>query len=193
MPEKKIIACTFAGHREMWDNIADELEETILDMIEQEGVSRFYIGENGEFDALCAKTVRRIKKTRYSHVELILVQPYMMQRLNELRAQYASFYDDILIPEESDSAHPKQAIPIRNRWMVDHSDALIAYLRRDFGGAWNTFCYAHRQKKYLAYVGRGAPIADKLLWMYMDNHDYRPSRQRESGAMGAPQSRPICL
>lgn len=180
MPEKKIIACTFAGHREVWEDIADELEETILLMIEDERVSRFYIGENGEFDALCAKTVRRIKKTRYSHVELILVQPYMMQHLNELREQYAGFYDDILVPEGADIAHPKQAITLRNRWMVDHADMLIAYLRRDFGGAWQTFCYAHRQKKYLWTVGRGGPVRDKLLSMYMDNDGYRPSRVHET-------------
>ena len=185
MPEKKIIACTFAGHREVWDHIAAQLEETILHMIEQEGVSRFYVGENGEFDALCAKTVRRIKKNRYSHVELILVQPYMMQRLNELRVLYAGFYDDILIPDESDSVHPKQAISIRNRWMVDHSDAIVAYLRRDFGGAWETFRYAYRRKKYLSYVGTGGPVADKLFEMYMDNYDCRPSRQKMPDAPGA--------
>lgn len=35
----------------------------------------------------------------------------------------------------------------RNRWMVDRADCLIAYLFRDYGGAYETVKYAKKQGK----------------------------------------------
>ena len=56
-------------------------------------------------------------------------------------------YDWIIIPEELSGVHPKAAITMRNRWMVDASDYVIACVRRDFGGAYETV-------KYARHIGR---------------------------------------
>ena len=48
---------------------------------------------------------------------------------------FADYYDSILILEEAGNAHPKGAITRRNQWLADNSDLLIAYVRRDKGGA----------------------------------------------------------
>ena len=44
-------------------------------------------------------------------------------------------------------ANYKAAIQKRNRWLVDRADCLIAYLFRDFGGAYETVKYAKKQGK----------------------------------------------
>ena len=44
-------------------------------------------------------------------------------------------------------ANYKAAIQKRNRWLVDRADFLIAYLFRDFGGAYETVKYAKKQGK----------------------------------------------
>lgn len=67
---------------------------------------------------------------------LFYVSPYCML-----------YYDKIVIPEQADTAYYKAAIQIRNRWMVDQADTVIAYIRRDFGGAFTSVRYAQRQGK----------------------------------------------
>ena len=43
--------------------------------------------------------------------------------------------------------HYKAAIKKRNRWMVDQADKILAYVYRDFGGAFDTIKYALRTGK----------------------------------------------
>jgi hypothetical protein len=44
-------------------------------------------------------------------------------------------------------AHPKSAIQIRNREMVDRSDLVVFYIQRESGGAWQTMKYVKKQGK----------------------------------------------
>ena len=68
----------------------------------------------------------------------------MERRLNTDKTYYEQMYDGILIPEELIGVHPKAAIKKRNRLMIDWSDTLIAFVHRDFGGAYETLQYARR-------------------------------------------------
>jgi nucleoside 2-deoxyribosyltransferase len=72
---------------------------------------------------------------------------YISNKLNTEKAYYEYYYDEIIIPEELCGVHYKAAIQKRNRWMVDRADCLIAYLFRDFGGAYETVKYAKKQGK----------------------------------------------
>jgi len=58
-------------------------------------------------------------------------------------------YDEIIICGESDSVHYKAAIKIRNRYMVNCSSFVIAYVNTAFGGAYETLKYAIRQKEII--------------------------------------------
>ena len=139
-----MICCTFAGHRHFPAprSSVDEALETIM---QKDREFTFYSGGMGEFDARCEAAVRGAKHRHPDlNICLLLVQPYMSNRLNTYRAYYEEKYDGILIPEALLGVHPKAAIPMRNRWMVDASDYVIAYLRRDFGGAYETVKYAQR-------------------------------------------------
>ena len=69
----------------------------------------------------------------------------MEHRLNADKTYYEQMYDGVLIPEELIGVHPKAAIKKRNRLMVDWSDTLIAFVYRDFGGAYETLQYAERK------------------------------------------------
>ena len=69
----------------------------------------------------------------------------MEHRLNAEKNYYERMYDGVLIPEELIGVHPKAAIKKRNRLMVDWSDTLIAFVYRDFGGAYETLQYAKKQ------------------------------------------------
>ena len=140
---------TFFGHREVYQSdIEARLEAEIEKLLKTDNEFVFLTGGMGQFDSMGAKAVRAAKRRHLNKlITLALVLPYMSNRLNTDKEYYQLYYDQIIIPEEAVIAHYKAAIQIRNRWMVDQSDAAIAYVCRDFGGAFSTVGYAEKQGK----------------------------------------------
>lgn len=139
-----MIYCSFAGHRCFPAPHAsiDGVIETILQTGQR---FTFYSGGMGDFDAQCEAAVRSAKRRHPElSIRLILVLPYMSNRLNTYKTYYEEMYDGIIIPEALLGVHPKAAITMRNRWMVDSSNYVIACVRRDFGGAYETVKYARQ-------------------------------------------------
>lgn len=151
--------CSFAGHNEVYQaNIEHLLDNTIRKIITSEiEPYHFLVGGMGEFDAKAASAVRKAKHN-FPHLEikLILVLPYLTQEVNQNKAYYEQLYDEIVVPIELAGIHYKSAIPKRNRWMIDESDLLIAFVYRDFGGAHTTLKYA--MKKNLHIINLAEPI-----------------------------------
>lgn len=139
--------CTFAGHREVFQaNIADKLDEAIAQIIEADDSFRFLVGEMGDFDGMCSSAVRRAKRIYPDkQISLELILPYLTQELNENKIYYETSYDDVIVPIELSGVHYKSAITKRNRWMIEKSDYLIAFVYRDFGGAYTTLRYAEKK------------------------------------------------
>lgn len=44
-------------------------------------------------------------------------------------------YGETLLPEGIESVHPRFAISWRNKWMINESDTVVAYVTRTWGGA----------------------------------------------------------
>lgn len=139
--------CTFAGHREAHAaGVTERINEALETILQTDAEFCFYTGGMGEFDRLCAAAVRRAKREHPNcKIELVLVLPYLTESLNANKKYYESEFDGILVPMELMGVHYKGAIQKRNRWMVDQSDYLLAYIRRDFGGAFETWKYAKRK------------------------------------------------
>ena len=144
-----ITSCTFAGHREVYQAKIDEAIENAIDsLLQTDNEFVFYTGGMGDFDNKCASAVRAAKR-KYpdKEIRLALVLPYMSNRLNTDKDYYQYYYDEIIIPTELAGVHYKSAITMRNRWLVDRVDCLIAYVYRDFGGALETVKYARKHGK----------------------------------------------
>ena len=60
---------------------------------------------------------------------------------------YANYYESVIIPDCVYGAHPKSAINIRNRWMIDNTDLIIAYVEHNNGGAYEALKYAKINEK----------------------------------------------
>lgn len=144
-----VYTVTFAGHREVYQSevrtrLAEELEKvaTKYDSI------LFYVGGIGDFDGMCASEVRALKRRHPKQdIKLVLVEPYMKQSINEEGEYLHMMYDEILIPMELAGIHYKKAITERNRWMIRESDLLVAYVYREFGGAYATLKFARKLGK----------------------------------------------
>ena len=142
----KKICCCF-GHREVYQNIKKPLNEAIEYAVSS-GCTEFLTGGMGDFDrkftsAVCSAKTRHPDK----NIKIILVKPYFSNELNTNRKYYEQIYDDIIIPESVHGVHYKKAITVRNRRMADTSDLIIAFVYRDFGGAYTSLKYAQKKGK----------------------------------------------
>ena len=54
--------CTFFGHHDCPASVKEKLRETIRDLIENCGVSMFYVGNHGTFDAIVRSTLKDLQK-----------------------------------------------------------------------------------------------------------------------------------
>ena len=144
--------CCGFGHRVVLENIEPELSAAVRGAV-LDGCGVFYTGAMGEFDALFSSAVRKVK-AQHPHIRLICVKPYFSNDLNTRRDYYAAYYDDVIIPPELTGVHYRAAIPLRNRWLVEHSDLIISYLFRRDGGAFHAIQYAESCGKTIIPVTR---------------------------------------
>ncbi|MBR5022688.1 MAG: DUF1273 family protein [Oscillospiraceae bacterium] len=144
--ENKI--CTCFGHRETYKDFSRVLSELLEDLILNQGVVEFWTGGMGNFDGSFSAAVRGLKR-KYPDIKLILIKPYFSNELNTNKEYYEYTYDDVVIPDILAGVHPKSAITKRNRWMVENSDFIVTYVRRDHGGAFEAKKYAAKLDKVI--------------------------------------------
>ena len=135
----------FLGHRIMADPFIAErrLEEEIFRLLKDKNYVVFTVGRNGDFDLLASAVVTRLRlQYRNDNSSLVLYLPYPSAEYQKNKYYYDSYYTDVEICHASSIAHPKKAISIRNREMVDRSDLVLCYIEKENGGAWNAVKYA---------------------------------------------------
>ncbi|MBQ6234312.1 MAG: hypothetical protein IJK54_00175, partial [Clostridia bacterium] len=118
---------TFCGHRDVFDPeaVGAWLNEAVEGLI-REGADRFYLGGYGQFDALAAAVVRQ-QKERYPQIRSVLMLPYLDRSFD------ASAYDETVYPP-LENVPKRYAISRRNKYMIDRSDVVIAFVTHSFGG-----------------------------------------------------------
>lgn len=130
----------FGGHKVLDEKLVPFLKDTIRD----ECFVEIYIGRDGEFDVYAASVVKRVQnQVGKENNELICVLPYTKRNMEH----YEKYYDRVIIPECIGRTHPKGAISLRNRWLVEQSDLVICYVERECGGA-------HKAMKYAQVLGK---------------------------------------
>lgn len=138
------------GHRRI-DNLQllnDRLSPIIKELIQTRSHVVFLIGRNGEFDEYAASIIKILQKELgKENSDLVLVLPYTVADLK----YYEKYYDQIIIPKNLYGAHPKSAITLKNRWMVEQSDLVIVFAKRK-GGAYTAMKYAEQQNKKIIHL-----------------------------------------
>jgi len=133
--------CTFFGHRECPESVKDKLRVVLVDLITNHHVRRFYVGNQGQFDAHVRSVLRELK-TEYPQIDYAVVLAYMLGKKTEY-----DDYSDTMLPEGIESVHPHYAISWRNNWMLKQSDYVVTYITHTWGGAYQYAEKAKKQKK----------------------------------------------
>ena len=136
---------TFCGHSDFLfsDDVKQQLKNILLSDIIKNPTCKFYLGGYGDFDSLCLRTLRELKK-EFQDIELIFITPDIDHNYSKLEFARCH-YDDIIFPT-LESVPRKFAILKRNEWMVEEADLVIAYVKYSWGGAAKTLEYAKRKK-----------------------------------------------
>ena len=144
----EIYTVSLFGHRQIDDPFAVErkLEKIVRELLAENEYVEFLVGRVGEFDLLAASVIKRCRRAvGEENSALIWMLPYMTAEYRDHEEDYLNYYDDVEVSQNAAGAHPKGAMQIRNREMVDRSDLVIFFVEHAKGGAYQTMRYAEKQ------------------------------------------------
>lgn len=137
--------CCFAGHNETYgDEVKQKIKEIAIELIEEESVVEFWVGNYGGFDRCAASAIGEVKKT-YPHIKLVLVLPYLTKAVSDYKEEYYEKYDEIVIADMPEKTPARLRIIKANEYMVDNCDFMICNVEHSWGGAAKNVEYAKRK------------------------------------------------
>lgn len=134
--------CFFLGHRDAPEEVRGRLAQAVERHITEYGVMAFTVGHYGSFDRMAAEAVIDAKK-RHPEVTLYLLLPY---HSDDHPISAPRGFDGAYYPPGLKTVPKRAAIVWANRFMVDSSDHLIAYLKH-FGNTRDLVTYAQERAR----------------------------------------------
>ena len=119
-------ACTFFGHGDCPETKYSNILQAIQNLITEKNIITFYVGTQGNFDSLVYRALCNLRAD-FPQIRIYRVLAYLPKD--------NSLISDSILLEGIELVHPRYAISWRNRWMIDRSDYVIAYITRNYGGA----------------------------------------------------------
>ena len=144
-------ACV-TGHRAMSAfpaGLSETLRSVVLD-----GYTEFLVGMALGFDQYCYEELLRMKG-EFPQLRIVACIPCGDQAARFTRAQKARYDRLCAAADERIVLYPSSVegcMQERNRYMVDHSDLVVAYLRYAGGGTYYTVKYAVERGKEILYL-----------------------------------------
>lgn len=120
------MTCTFFGHRDTPLKTEPLLKATLRTLIENKGVDLFYVGDQGNFDAMARKVLSELSQT-YPITYRVVLAYFPKEATNDS--------DHSILPDGIEAVPPRFAISYRNMWMLEKADHVITYVTHPTGGA----------------------------------------------------------
>ena len=143
----EFMTCTFFGHRDTPQAVKPVLKTVLKELIEQ-GVRQFYVGNQGNFDAMVTGVLKELEQSQGIRFEIVLA--YHPKEKDPFYETHS------ILPEGIETVPPRFAIEYRNKWMIEHSDIVVTYVRRSFGGAVKFKALATKKGKTLIELSQKA-------------------------------------
>ena len=121
-------ACTFFGHANAPCGLERKVYDIARQLIEEQGVELFYIGNHGNFDRMAYTAIKKLK-SEFPQIRCYRVLSHLPVTKD------VDLEEDTLIPEGIETVHGRYSVVWRNRWMLDRADYVITYVTHAWGGA----------------------------------------------------------
>ena len=147
-----LTTCCFTGHRVIKKDFDIENLEKIIKKVIKNGYKTFLVGMALGFDTLVFQTLLNFKQY---NIDIIACVPCKEQNKYFNKDQKTTYRELI---EKADKVvyvsdeYFDGCMQKRNRYMVDNSSILIAYLYSNMGGTKYTVNYAEKQGKNIIYI-----------------------------------------
>lgn len=131
----------FFGHRDAPDSVRPILRQTVLNLIETEGVTHFLVGNEGNFDRMVHGVLEEISR-KNSFLQYDIVLAYLPRDESPLMQMERTLY-----PEGLECVPKRFAISKRNLWMLERSDFAVCYVSTTVGNSYRLMETAIRKGK----------------------------------------------
>ena len=136
-------SCAVFGHSDyVYENKSEKIRQGLIELIEKYRVTEFWIGLRGNFDVICIRLLKELKR-EYPNIKLIRVWAYLPQKSRE---QEQDVFDGSVYLLEK-RVPPLYAIVETNKCMVRKADYIFSGVRHTWGGAWVAVDYAKKKGK----------------------------------------------
>ena len=144
--------CCFTGHRVLKRDFSDENLSEIIEKLIKNGYKTFLVGMAIGFDLKVFEILQTKKKYNIDVIACVPCKDQDKFYNSALKEQYKNAINSadkvIYLSEEySDGCMQK-----RNRYMVDNSSILVAYMYAKIGGTIYTVNYAKKKEKNVIYI-----------------------------------------
>ena len=110
--------CCFAGHSNASNsNVKSAIRQAIIELIEEEKVTDFWVGNYGGFDRCVLSVLRELKKSYKDAIKIELVIPYLKKDIT-LSSDLYKECDTILLAEIDERTPKKFYISKTNEYMI---------------------------------------------------------------------------
>ncbi len=143
----------FTGHRTLSGDLNGKVVREIIEDAIRRGADTFYCGMACGFDLFCCWILSRLRK--YYTFKVVACIPCRNQEKNFsvedkiLYARMCEACDEVVILSEF---YYNGCMQVRNRYMVDRADEVIAYLNDNRSGTGYTVRYAREKGKKVIFV-----------------------------------------
>lgn len=133
-------SCCFFGHRDAPDCLRQKLIDTVTELIEHNGVTNFYVGNQGGFDSLALSVLKELAES-YPQIRYAVVLAYLPDNNNLVSET------DTIYPEGLENVPKRFCIARRNDWLIEHTAYAICYVTHITGGAAQFMKKAQKKKR----------------------------------------------
>jgi uncharacterized phage-like protein YoqJ len=150
----QLLKCAFTGHRVLTEEFDEKLLFDCIKNLIENGVDTFYCGMAVGFDLIAAQCVIDLK-IDYPYLKLIACIPCEGQE-RYFEEDEKTVYQEVLSKCSSvivlSKKYYKGCMQVRDQYMVDNSDVLVAFLRCNKGGTHYTVSYAEKKNKQIYII-----------------------------------------
>ncbi len=118
---------TFFGHRDTPKETEPTLRMALVDLIEKKNSNLFYVGNQGNFDAMVRRQLEDLAQTYPITYKIVLAY---MPGINDEPDEHT------VLPEGLETVPRRFAISRRNKWMLDQADTVVTYVTHPSSGAY---------------------------------------------------------
>lgn len=124
----EIYTVSLFGHRyiENFRLVEEKVDKLIYKLLQEHEYVEFLVGRDGDFDQIATSAVFKAKHSHaINRCDITWVMPYLKVEYTQNAEDFDKYYDYVEVCPESEKVHPKQAIQVRNCYMVDRSDLTV--------------------------------------------------------------------